>query len=243
MENVNVDAENARKKAPAFQECEVRLLMTLYTDSFEQFHRKFKGAGKTGPSDRSNLLRQFTREVSNLGVWERSEKQIEERIKTDTKRVRKHLSEEKGKLNGTGGDPGPSNYKCSKRCSEEDQYPQYVRSVEECQPPQPSSPSPVECLDENQEEMDVEQGHTEECTPQRLTCTPRRKSKRVTHAARAREVLSLFTDRRQQWYEEERKLAVMRQEQAEEEKKLLKIKQDIAQAQLEHYLTSSYGHY
>ncbi|EYC29820.1 hypothetical protein Y032_0005g2277 [Ancylostoma ceylanicum] len=169
MENVNVDAENARKKAPAFQECEVRLLMTLYTDSFEQFHRKFKG--------------------------------------------------------------------------EEDQYPQYVRSVEECQPPQPSSPSPVECLDENQEEMDVEQGHTEECTPQRLTCTPRRKSKRVTHAARAREVLSLFTDRRQQWYEEERKLAVMRQEQAEEEKKLLKIKQDIAQAQLEHYLTSSYGHY
>ncbi|RCN38610.1 hypothetical protein ANCCAN_15457 [Ancylostoma caninum] len=49
---------------------------------------------------------------------------------------------------------------------------------------------------------------------------------RTERTRRAEEVLSLFTKCRQQWYEEERELIVMREEQAREENKLLKIKQD-----------------
>ena len=101
---------SSRKKAPPYQECELRLLMSLYTDGFDQYHKKFMGgrclyfffafrdrtlpASKTGPSDRGSLLKKFAKEVSELGIWKRTEKSIEERIKADTKRVRKYLSDE-----------------------------------------------------------------------------------------------------------------------------------------------------
>ncbi|VDK52040.1 unnamed protein product [Cylicostephanus goldi] len=80
-----------RKKAPPFHECELKLLMKLYCDSYEEYH----GRGKTSESgkhhnDKKTLLRRFAKEVSNLGFYQRTEKQIEERLRADCKRVRKH---------------------------------------------------------------------------------------------------------------------------------------------------------
>ncbi|VDM66477.1 unnamed protein product [Strongylus vulgaris] len=81
-----------RKKAPPFHECELKLLMKLYCDSYEEYHGRGKTSesGKSGPSDKKSLLRRFAKEVSDLGFYQRTEKQIEERLRADCKRVRKH---------------------------------------------------------------------------------------------------------------------------------------------------------
>ncbi|KAK6010548.1 hypothetical protein OSTOST_24423, partial [Ostertagia ostertagi] len=80
-----------RKKAPPFHESELKLLMQLYCDSYEEYHGRGRENGKNGgQSDKKNLLRRFAKEVSNLGFYQRTEKQIEERLRADCKRVRKH---------------------------------------------------------------------------------------------------------------------------------------------------------
>ncbi|KAK6043437.1 hypothetical protein COOONC_19060 [Cooperia oncophora] len=80
-----------RKKAPPFHESELKLLMRLYCDSYEEYHGRGREPGKCGGhSDKRSLLRHFAKEVSNLGFYQRTEKQIEERLRADCKRVRKH---------------------------------------------------------------------------------------------------------------------------------------------------------
>ncbi|KAK6031224.1 hypothetical protein OSTOST_02628 [Ostertagia ostertagi] len=75
-----------KTKAPMFSYAELQLLMELYTSNFERYHGKILADGKREPSEKRTLLPYFAQELSNLGV-DRTEKQIEERIKADIKRM------------------------------------------------------------------------------------------------------------------------------------------------------------
>ncbi|EYC00861.1 hypothetical protein Y032_0112g305 [Ancylostoma ceylanicum] len=96
-----------KKKAPPFQEREITALVKLYCDTREEYNRKFEGASKTGPSLRQMKLKQWAREISSLGVCERSEKQIAEMLRADMKRVHKYAADMRKKYTRTGGGEGP----------------------------------------------------------------------------------------------------------------------------------------
>ncbi|KAJ1358383.1 hypothetical protein KIN20_016796 [Parelaphostrongylus tenuis] len=225
-----------RKKAPPFHELELKLLMRLYCDSYEEYH----GRGK---EDKKNLLRRFAREVSNLGFYQRTEKQIEERLRADCKRVRKH---ERARIHE--GQEAVLNslpsylhqlYECRKNkangsgllsfhddeCDLNDEETPSTWNKIEVLTPREGTPAGEQPSSEAFMEMeDVEESATS------ATAMPRKIPRRTTRQPRIRESPSPSMDRRSVLYEEEIKLSMLRQQLALEELKLIVIKNDLARA-------------
>ncbi|KAK6741312.1 hypothetical protein RB195_009268 [Necator americanus] len=246
-----------RKKAPPFHECELRLLMKLYCDSYEEYHGRGKNAGRCGPNDKKSLLRRFAKEVSNLGFYQRTEKQIEERLRADCKRVRKH---ERARIHE--GQEAVINslpsylhqlYECRKTKSlngstamnHDEEYEDQHHDVTEesnfdisqastwnkVEVITPREGSPVGEPQSSETFMENEDG-ADEAAPTSTTPSQRRIPRKYAKAVRA-ESPSPSMDRRAQLYEEEIKLSMLRQQLAIEELKLIVIKNDLARAQLE----------
>ncbi|KAL6734674.1 hypothetical protein Aduo_005188 [Ancylostoma duodenale] len=95
-------AARSRKKAPPFAEREITALVKLYCVAREEFSRKFEGEFSFQPAKRIT-----DRKITSLGVCERSEKQIEERLRADLKRVSKYAVDMRKKYTGTGEGEGP----------------------------------------------------------------------------------------------------------------------------------------
>ncbi|EYB87348.1 hypothetical protein Y032_0265g676 [Ancylostoma ceylanicum] len=246
------EQENVKKKAPPFQEREITALVKLYCDAREEYNRKFEGASKMGPFLRQMKLKEWAREISSLGVCERSEKQIEERLRADMKRVNKYAADMRKKYTGTGGGEGPKVkdlphylmplYEVTRQkqhvtgspniqCEEYDEQPTTSRAVlkvkvEPKSPPrQPlhdvneprmvKSPSPlsVEGLEGEREsakppEKAPKAGEGAATPATSKKSAPRKKS----IAQRAKETMSVFTDRRSLLYDEEIRVAKLRGE-------------------------------
>ncbi|RCN29732.1 hypothetical protein ANCCAN_24505 [Ancylostoma caninum] len=249
-----------RKKAPPFHECELRLLMKLYCDSYEEYH----GRGKHGESGRSlndkkSLLRRFAREVSNLGFYQRTEKQIEERLRADCKRVRKHerarIHEGREAVINSLPSYLHQLYECRKSKSlngsaalnhdeELDDHHLDITEDSAFEMSQPSichkvkvevitprEGSPAGEPQSSETFMEMEEV-VDEAAPTSTTPTQRRMPRKYVRATRP-ESPSPSMDRRAQLYEEEIKLSMLRQQLAIEELKLIVIKNDLARAQLE----------
>ncbi|KHJ95468.1 hypothetical protein OESDEN_04582 [Oesophagostomum dentatum] len=220
-------------------------------------------AGRSGPNDKKSLLRRFAKEVSNLGFYQRTEKQIEERLRADCKRVRKH---ERARIHE--GQEAVIN-----------SLPSYLHQLYECRKTKAANGSThANHEDEHDHEDDLHLDATEETvfdvsqpsslnkvkieisTPPReaspvgepqssdtfmetednadetapTSTTPsQRRAPRKYIRAIRNESLSPTRDRRAQLYEEEIKLSMLRQQLAIEELKLIVIKNDLARAQLE----------
>lgn len=236
-----------RKKAPPFHECELKLLMRLYCDSYEEYHGRGREPGKCGPSDKKHLLQHFAREVSNLGFYQRTEKQIEERLRADCKRVRKHerarihegqeavlnslptylhqLYEcRKNKANGSG----LLNLHDEDYDINDDETPTTWNKVEVITPRENNTPLGEQQLGQAFMEMeDAEDDIAPASTP-----LSRKLPRKLTKTIRSHGSTSP-TDRKAMLYEEEIKLSLLRQQLAVEEMKLIMIKNDLARAQLE----------
>ncbi|CAJ0598785.1 unnamed protein product [Cylicocyclus nassatus] len=252
-----------RKKAPPFHECELKLLMKLYCDSYEEYH----GRGKTSESgkhhnDKKTLLRRFAKEVSNLGFYQRTEKQIEERLRADCKRVRKHerarihegheavinslpsylhqlyeCRRNRAALNGAASANNDEDLELDHHPDITDEsafdmsQPGTMGKVkEEMMTPRDGSPSG----EPQSSEVFTEEDVMDETAPTSTTPSQRRGPRRYVRAARAESTEpGPSVDRREQLYEEEIKLSMLRQQLALEELKLIVIKNDLARAQLE----------
>ncbi|VDL73924.1 unnamed protein product [Nippostrongylus brasiliensis] len=247
-----------RKKAPPFHECELKLLMRLYCESYEEYHGRGKDTGKYGahPCDKKSLLRHFAQEVSNLGFYQRTEKQIEERLRADSKRVRKHerARSHQGAEAVLNGLPPYLHqlYECRRNRTNgsffnskyDDDYDHEMNDEES---PSNRNKNEVPSRDRTpayEEQttsdlfLDIEDDAQDQPGP--TTSPPPKKIPRK-YTKRAR--VSESPDRRTLLYEEEIKLSMLRQqltleelkliEQYAEELKLYSIKQELVRAQLE----------
>ncbi|KAL6725196.1 hypothetical protein Aduo_007265 [Ancylostoma duodenale] len=222
------------KGAPV-AEREITALVKLYCEAREEFNRKFEGASKTGPSIKQMKLKEWAREISSLGVCERSEKQIEERLRADLKRVSKYAADMRKKYTGTGGGEGPQKPNVTGlaaiQCEEYDEQPTSSKAIlkvkvepktpprqpfhEVNEPRSTKSPSPL-LLEEQQETR--ESAKPTEKTPKsgEGAATPATSKKSGTRkksiAMRAKETMSVFTDRRSPLYDEEIRVAKLRAE-------------------------------
>ncbi|XGW17739.1 hypothetical protein V3C99_002381 [Haemonchus contortus] len=240
-----------RKKAPPFHESELKLLMRLYCDSYEEYHGRGRDSGKCGGmSDKKSLLRRFAKEVSNLGFYQRTEKQIEERLRADCKRVRKH---ERARIHE--GQEAVLNslptylhqlYECRKNKANgsglfnlhEDDYDMKEDDTlaawnkVEVVTPREGSPLGEHSSGEGAF-MEMEDGINESIATSTTTPLARKLPRKLAKAMRSRESPSSSMDPRTVLYEEEIKLSMLRQQLALEELKLIVIKNDLARAQLE----------
>ncbi|KJH42650.1 hypothetical protein DICVIV_11355 [Dictyocaulus viviparus] len=229
----NGSAMKDRKKAPPFHELELKLLMRLYCDSYEEYH----GRGK---EDKKNLLRHFAREVSNLGFYQRTEKQIEERLRADCKRRARIHEGQEAVLNSL-----PSYlqqlYECRKHKANgsnllgfhDDDYDLLdddMPSTCKVEVSTPREGTPVGEQPSSEAFMEMEDYEESAAS---TTKTTRRSPRKTAKASKATESTSPSMDRQELLYEEEIKLSMLRQQLALEELKLIVIKNDLARAQLE----------
>ncbi|KAL6739440.1 hypothetical protein Aduo_012894 [Ancylostoma duodenale] len=199
-----------RKKSCAVREREVQSLVKLYCDAGEEYHQKFQGVN-TGPSLKQMKLEEWAYEVSSLGVYERSEKQIEERLHTDFKRMNKYISDKKNRLTRTGGAEGPS----------VKTLPHYLMPL-------------YERLLEKQHVTGLKKYHCEQCDEP--TASRALFNTFATHAllhTRAKEALSVLTDRRLPMYDEEIRATKLRADALEMEVGMICLELERAQFELE----------
>ncbi|CAJ0588093.1 unnamed protein product [Cylicocyclus nassatus] len=234
-------------RSTAYTDEESQRLITLYIENRDKYHEKFKSGSKNGDSIRQNLLTEWSKDISSLGVAFRSKESIEEKIKNESKKVQKFLREEKEKYTGTGGGV----YNLHK-------LPEYLRPLVDCLAEKHhvtgvpgldgDSDDDFECTAANSSaseglEMDMsgredltaedQPDASGECTQSTMTSeSAPALSKSRSVAAKAREALTLFTDKRSLLYEEEIKLARLKQRKVQVEIQIAELKLEEAKLQL-----------
>uniref|UniRef100_A0A7I4YED6 Alcohol dehydrogenase transcription factor myb/sant-like protein n=1 Tax=Haemonchus contortus TaxID=6289 RepID=A0A7I4YED6_HAECO len=83
-----------RKKAPPFQEVEMRRLIAMYSASYSKYHAKLQPGMKWASSDKNRLLEKWSQYLSCMGVAPRTKAQIEEKLRNEVKRIHRFLRAE-----------------------------------------------------------------------------------------------------------------------------------------------------